>query len=74
MTEQKKKAAFIIRNFRDSGTEQRFTAGAVEQIDEGAFRNYEVAGLVRAPTAEETRAAAKAEAKPAATSTGSGQA
>ena len=65
MTEQKKKPAFIIKDFRDAGTEQRFTAGSTEQIEEGAFRNYEAAGLVRAPTKDEN-AASKADASKAA--------
>jgi hypothetical protein len=48
------KKAFIVTGFRDAGTEQEFAAGAIEQIEDGAFENYKAAGLVRAPTAEET--------------------
>jgi len=59
----KKKPAFIIRNFNDAGTGQNFAAGAIEQIDEGHFRNYAAAGLVRTPTAEDRTAAADEKAK-----------
>ena len=70
MTDRPKtKSAFIIRDFNDAGDERNYTAGAIEQIEAGAFGNYEAAGLVRAPTAEERSAAVKtdpATAKPAA--------
>src|SRR3546814_12926051 len=52
MTEKMKKA-FIVRNFKDAGTEKKFTAGATVDLPEGVFRNYEAAGLVRRPNAEE---------------------
>ncbi|HEY9581113.1 MAG TPA: hypothetical protein VIR65_14765 [Rhizorhapis sp.] len=52
MTEKMKKA-FIVRNFKDAGTEKKFTAGATVDLPEGVFRNYEAAGLVRSPNAEE---------------------
>ena len=51
----KTKEAFIVRDFKDAGTEQEFTAGKIEQIDAGSFANYEVAGLVRAPTADDRK-------------------
>lgn len=60
----KKKPAFIVRDFNDAGTEQRFTGGTIEQIDEGSFGNYEAAGLVRTPTKEDR--AAPSAAQPAA--------
>lgn len=53
----KTKDAFIVRDFKDAGTEQEFTAGKIEQIDAGPFANYEVAGLVRPPTADDRKAA-----------------
>lgn len=62
MTE-KKINAFIIRNFRDSGTEQVFTGGTVEPISEGRFGNYKAAGLAREATAAEIKAS-KGETKP----------
>ncbi len=66
MTEPKMKKAFIIRDFNDAGTTENFTAGDIVPIEEGAFANHAHAGLVRAPTAEELRAANKEVAKPAA--------
>lgn len=58
MTEktEKTKKAFIISGFKDAGSERRFTAGDVLELPEGAFANFAFAGLVREPTAEETRA------------------
>lgn len=58
-TTEKKKKAFIISDFRDSGTEQNFKAGETREIPEGQFVNYEAAGLVRAPTAEDRAQASK---------------
>jgi len=49
----KKVSAFVVRDFNDAGTSERFTAGSIAEISEGAFGNYSAAGLVRAPTAEE---------------------
>jgi hypothetical protein len=70
----KTKKAFIIREFGDAGTEQRFapsTAGKPEtmpDIEEGAFANYEHAGLLRNPTDEDVKGAAPvADAKAAKT-------
>jgi hypothetical protein len=57
MSEQKKVSAIIISDFHDAGTGQRFAAGALETIEEGAFANYLAAGLVRKATAEEGKAA-----------------
>lgn len=62
---EKKVSAFIIKDFRDAGTEEVFHAGSVASIDEGAFANYQVAGLVRKPTAEDKKASDGA-AKPTA--------
>lgn len=61
----KTKKAFIIRDFKDAGTEQEFTASiagqpdTIPEIAEGAFANYAAAGLVRAPTADELKPASK---------------
>ncbi|EJL34121.1 hypothetical protein [Novosphingobium sp. AP12] len=57
------KNAFIIRDFNDAGTEEKFVGGSVVPVSEGAFINYKGAGLVREATAAEV-AAAKGEAKP----------
>lgn len=62
-TNDKKVKAFVIRDFRDDGTTQRFTAGTILDISEGAFVNYKAGGLVRTPTADDTRAAAKSDTK-----------
>ena len=43
-----KKNAYIIRDFADAGTGQNFTAGETVPIEEGQFRNYKDAGLIRA--------------------------
>ncbi len=59
MSDTKKKDAFIIRNFRDAGTERAFTSGAIELIDEGSFANYKAAGLVREPTADDRKGQVK---------------
>lgn len=65
MTEKatKKVDAFIISNFKDAGTSERFTAGKTAQIEEGAFANYARAGLVRTPTTDDRKAVSS---KPAA--------
>jgi hypothetical protein len=64
---EKTKEAFIVRDFRDAGTEKHFTGGAILPIEEGSFGNYKAAGLVRVPTKEDRAAVAKTEpAKPAA--------
>lgn len=67
----KTKPAFVIKSFRDAGTEERHTKGTIVPIEEGAFGNYVIAGLVRVPTAEDQQAArttaaaeSKAEDKP----------
>ncbi|WP_257554143.1 hypothetical protein [Sphingobium sp. CFD-2] len=65
MSDPKKVSAFIIKGFRDAGTEETFAAGTVASINEGSFANYEAAGLVRKPTAEDKKAS-DAAAKPAA--------
>ena len=62
--------AFIERDFKDSGTEEQFKGGKVLPLSEGAFINYQAAGLVRVPTDEELKAAkaaadTKADAKKA---------
>ncbi len=65
----KTKRAFVVRDFRDSGTESNFTASVpgeaktFPEIEEGAFNNYKAAGLVREPTSEDQRPSAP---KPAA--------
>jgi hypothetical protein len=62
----KTKPAFIERDFNDGETE-RFTKGAVVDLDEGRFLNFSVAGLVREATADEIKAAKAAQAGTAAT-------
>ncbi len=57
MSDQKKISAFIIRNFNDKGTGQAFAANKIEPISEGSFLNYKAAGLVRAATADDKKAA-----------------
>lgn len=58
----KKVKAFAIKNFNDAGTKERFEGGSIISVSPGAFTNYEAAGLVRKPTAEDTRSAAKPDA------------
>jgi len=53
----KTKPAFVIKNFRDAGTEERHAKGTIVPIEEGALSNYVAAGLVREPTAEDQQAA-----------------
>lgn len=59
---KKTKKAFVIKTFMDAGTETIFdasTPGKPEtfpEIEEGAFLNYQHAGLIRVPTAEDTGA------------------
>jgi len=53
-TEKKTMKAFVVRDFTDAGTETSFTASdgkpeTLVEIDEGAFGNYQAAGLVREP-------------------------
>ncbi len=55
MTTQKKDA-FVVRFFKDAGTEEEFQAGTIIQLEPGRFRNFEVAGLVREPTPSEVKA------------------
>ena len=56
------KKAFINRDFNDAGTGASFTASTegkpetMPDIEAGAFVNYEAAGLVRKPTADEPKA------------------
>jgi hypothetical protein len=57
----KTKSAVIVKDFRDAGTEERFTKGATVKLSEGAFHNYQTAGLVRAPTAEDAKVETKTE-------------
>ncbi|MBM3926950.1 MAG: hypothetical protein FJ335_00600 [Sphingomonadales bacterium] len=62
MSDQKKtKQAFIVSDFKDAdfdgtGVERAFVEGKIEQIPEGVFGNYEAAGLVRTPTADDKKA------------------
>jgi transcription antitermination factor NusG len=56
MSDQKKISAFVISDFGDSGTEEKFKAGDIVSIAEGSFANYEAAGLVRKPTADDKKA------------------
>lgn len=50
----------VVRDFRDSGTKQRFEAGAEHDFTPGEHANYLAAGLIRRPEAK------SAPAKPAA--------
>lgn len=59
----KKVDAYIVKNFRDAGIEENFTGGSVRPMSEGAFINYEAAGLVRKPTADDAKAAKASETK-----------
>lgn len=59
MTETTKTKAFIIKNFRDAGTEEEFEAGALPDIETGQFLNYKAAGLVREATADDAKAKPK---------------
>lgn len=60
--EVKTKKAFVTREFKDSGTEQTFTASTtgkaetMPEIAEGAFVNYAHAGLVREATDDDLKA------------------
>jgi hypothetical protein len=46
-------SAIVTRDFRDDGTKRNFTASDKPvQIEEGAFANYEAAGLVTAAPAD----------------------
>lgn len=49
--------AFFTRDITDAGTEQRFKKDDVLPLDAGIFGNYEAAGIVRAATEEEIKAA-----------------
>ena len=68
MAETKK--AFIVRKFRDAGTETNFTPSiggqpdTMPDLDAGMFANYAAAGLVRPPSDDDLKISAKA--KPAA--------
>jgi hypothetical protein len=48
--------AFVIRKFKDDGTKQSFAETTIVEIEAGSFTNYEAAGLVRKPTAEDIKA------------------
>jgi hypothetical protein len=64
-TEPKTKRAFVISDFTDIGTDTRHLAGTTPMIETGAFGNYEAAGLVRAPTAADSKPPAQPKAKAA---------
>ncbi|NII59841.1 hypothetical protein [Sphingomonas aerolata] len=55
-TKPKPIKAFVIRDFTDAGTEERFTAESTPELEKGRFDNFKAAGLVRLPTAEEAKA------------------
>ncbi|MCW2395889.1 MULTISPECIES: hypothetical protein [unclassified Sphingobium] len=61
MATNKTRPAFIARSFTDNGTMRTYAAGTIHEIDEGAFANYEHAGLIRYPTAEDKRTAKAAQ-------------
>ena len=52
MSDTNTKRAKIVRNFKDAGTETQFTAGDTVDLSEGAFANYQAAGLVEASDAD----------------------
>ena len=54
MSDTKIKRAKIVRNFNDAGTDARFTAGDTVELSEGAFINYQAAGLVELAAEEPT--------------------
>lgn len=58
--------AFIVSDFRDEGTGERFTAGATALIAAGAYENYKAAGLVRAAAAHKAAKTMDGKATPAA--------
>lgn len=60
--------AFFNRDTTDAGTERRFKKDDVLPLDAGIFGNYEAAGIVRAATDEEIKAAVDASAPVAAPS------
>lgn len=51
-TTAKIRKGFIIKDFRDAGTEANFSKGDTVELTAGEFTNYEAAGLVRAPDAD----------------------
>lgn len=52
-----KKQAFIIKSFKDAGTQEYFEGGSVVPLGAATFANYEFGGLVREATAEEQKPA-----------------
>lgn len=62
---EKTKKAFVIRAFNDAGTERSYSISTpgkpdtMPEIAEGAFANFEHAGLVRVPTDDEIKAPAE---------------
>lgn len=56
MSEQAKVKAHVIRDFKDEGTGESFKADSTPTFEAGAFANYEAAGLVRKPGAEDAKA------------------
>ncbi len=65
-TTEKTKKAFIIRDFKDAGTDREFTASKGEDdtadLTEGEFLNFKHAGLVREPQATAPTKAPKTDA------------
>ena len=53
------KRAIAVRDFKDAGTTRTFQANTEYEFEDGEYRNYLAAGLIREPEA-------KAPAKPAA--------
>jgi hypothetical protein len=50
--------AFVLRDFTDATTEERFSAKDTPELEAGRFENFKAAGLIRAATAREAKAAA----------------
>ncbi|MBO9380243.1 hypothetical protein GG804_26105 [Sphingomonas histidinilytica] len=55
MTTQKKDA-FVVRFFKDAGTEEEFQAGTIVPLEPGRFHNFKVAGLVREASPSDVKA------------------
>ncbi|HEX7856092.1 MAG TPA: hypothetical protein VF503_20620 [Sphingobium sp.] len=61
MAQARMKQAKVLKKFKDAGNEEVFDVGPdLIELEEGRFRNFKVAGLVREATAEEAKAAAAA--------------
>lgn len=48
---------FVLRDFTDATTDERFSAKSTPDLEAGRFENFKAAGLVRAATAREAKPA-----------------